>query len=292
MDEIKKAIIPVAGLGTRFLPLSKSVPKELWPLVDKPVVQYIIEEAKDSGIKEIIFVIKPRDKALANYYKNSPELEKILKDRKKDRILEDVKKLDDLLGEISFSYVAQNKPLGDGHAVLQAAKKVKKDEPVACMFADDVVYSKVPCILQLGKIFKTCQKPVIAMHKLPKEKLHSYGIAEVEKIANRHYKIRKIIEKPEPEKAPSDLAIVGKYILSPEVFSYLKKAKTGFKGEIILAETFERMLKDGKLIYGYEFEGKWLECGNKLEWLKSNMFLGLNHPQFGQELRKFLKESI
>lgn len=287
--EVKKAIIPIAGLGTRFLPLSKVVPKEFWPLVDLPMIQYIISEAKNSGIGEIIFVLRPENKKIvSDYLKPSLKLEKILKERKKDTLLAEFKKSEDFFRDISLSYVFQKKSLGDGHAILQAAKLVK-EKPVACLFADDIVDSKTPCLLQLKKIFKTCQKPIIALYRLPREKLSSYGIVKVEKIANRLYKIKKIVEKPSLEQTPSNLAIVGKYILTPEVFDYLRKAKLNKKGEIILAEVFDKMLTDGKLIYGYEFEGKWLECGNKFNWLKSHLYLSLKHPQIGPELRKYLK---
>ena len=286
---IKKAIIPIGGIGTRFLPLSKVLPKELWPLVDIPIIQYILEEAKQSEIKEIIFVISPEKKVVLNYFKESPKIEKILKDRKKDHFLQSFKKIQELVSDISFSSVLQRKPLGDGHALLQAAKAVGS-EPCGVLFGDDVVDSEVPCLLQLSKIFKTCQKPVIALKKIAKEKLPFYGVVEVEKIANRLYKIKRIVEKPSFQEAPSDLAIVGKYILTPEVFDYLKKAKPTQKGEIFLAETFDKMIRDGKIIYGYEFEGEWLECGNKLGWLKSHLYLSLKHPQFGPELKKYLKE--
>lgn len=289
MPEIKKAIIPVAGLGTRFLPLSKVVSKEFWPLVDQPVLQHIISEAKFSGIKEIIFVVKPKEKMLQEYLNPSPGIEKVLKERKKTRILEEFKKTEELLSGITYSFVTQKRPMGDGNAILQAAKLVG-DEPVACLFADDIVDSETPCLSQLAKTYKTCERPVVALYRLPKEKLHLYGIVSIEKIANRLFKIKEIIEKPEPGRAPSDLAIVGKYILTPEVFAYLKKAKPGPRGEILLAESLDKMLKEEKIIYGYEFEGRWLECGNKLDWLKSNIYLGLKHYQFGPELKKFLKE--
>ena len=289
--EIKKAIIPIAGLGTRFLPLSKVVPKELWPLADIPALQYIIEEAKLSGIEEIIFVISLDKKIVLDYFKASPNIEKILKERKKDYILKTFKEFEDTLKEISFSYVLQKKPLGDGHAVLQAAKTVG-GESCAVLFGDDIVDLKTPCLSQLLKIFKTCQKPILALYQVPKEKLPSYGIVGIEKIANRLYKIKKIVEKPSIEEAPSDLAIVGKYILTPEVFDYLKKTHPDKTGEIRLAGAFEKMLKDGKIIYGYEFEGKWLECGNKLDWLKSNLYFSLKHPKYGPELRNFLKEIL
>ena len=289
MAEIKTAIIPTAGLATRFLPLSKVVPKELWPLVEAPVIQYIVAEAKNAGIRNIIFVVKPKNKILLDYFKPSLAIEKTLKERKKTVILSELKKMEDYFSDINFSFVSQKQPLGDGHAVLQAAK-IAQNEPAALLFADDIVDSKTPCVLQLSNVFKTCQKPILSLCPVPKEKLQLYGIASVEKIASKLHKIKKIIEKPAPGMAPSDLAIVGKYILTPEVFGYLKKAKPSPKGEIILAETLEEMLKDGKVIYGYEFEGRWIECGNKLDWLKSNIYFSLRHPQYGPEIKKFLKE--
>jgi UTP--glucose-1-phosphate uridylyltransferase len=287
--EIKKAIIPIAGLGTRFLPLSKAVPKELWPLVDIPLIQYTISEAKEAGIKEIIFVLSPGNKKVLDYLKPSPKIEKALKERKKETILADIKALDKILDDVSFSYVLQKKPLGDGHAILQAAKLINS-EPVVCMFADDVIESRVPAVSQLSKVFKTCQKPVLALFRRPEEKISHYGIVGIEKIASRLFKVKKIIEKPALEEAPSNLAIVGRYILTPEVFDYLKRAKPGKNGEIILAEVINnQMLRDGKLVYGYEIEGNWLECGDKLKWLKSNLYLSLKHPGYGPELKEYLK---
>ncbi len=285
---IKKAIIPVAGLGTRFLPLSKVVPKELWPLVDKPVIQYIVEEVKLSGIKEIIFVTGTEKNIVLDYFKKSQKLEEILKKRKKDRLLAELQNLEDLCQGLSFSCVFQKKPWGDGHALLQA-QKVVNNEAVAVSWADDVVESEEPCLLQLIKIFEACQKPVIALYGVSQEKLPFYGVVEVEKIANRLFKIKRIVEKPKLGEAPSDLAIVGKYVLTPEVFDYLAEAKLSEKGEIILAEVLDKMLQDGKVIYGYEFKGKWLECGNKLAWLKSHLYLSLKDPRFGPALEQILK---
>lgn len=286
---IKKAIIPIAGLATRFLPLSKVVPKELWPLVDMPVIQYIIKEAKDSGIEEIIFVLRQDNKKVLDYLEPCPETEKILKERKKQDILEEFKSLQDLCEGLTFSYVLQKKPLGDGHAILQAAKNVKS-EPVACMFPDDIFDSDEPVLSQLLGIFKTCQKPIIGLNQQQGDRISAYGAVGVEKIANRLYKIKKIIEKPKKEEIPSNLAIVGRYILTPEVFDCLKNAKPNKKGEIILAEVLEEyMLKEGKVVYGYEFFGEWLECGDKLKWLKSNFYLALKHQKYGPEIKDYLK---
>lgn len=287
---IKKAVIPIAGLGTRFLSLSRVVPKELWPLVDKPMVQYIVEEAVASGINQIIFVLNPEKKMVLDYFKKpSKKLEKILKERKKDYLLEHSKNLEETLRHVSFSFVIQKEALGDGHAILQA-KKLVGEEPCAILFSDDIVESKTPCLLQLTKIFKTCQKPVLALYRMPKEKLSNYGVVDVEKIASHLHKIKKIVEKPPIEKAPSDLTIVGKYIIVPEVFDYLKKMAPNHRGEIILADTLDKMVKDGKMIYGYEFEGEWQECGSIQEYLRSNLYLSLKHSKFGPELRKHLKE--
>ncbi|MCX6722125.1 MAG: sugar phosphate nucleotidyltransferase [Candidatus Staskawiczbacteria bacterium] len=286
--DIKKIIIPVAGLGTRFLPLSMVTSKEFFPLVDKPIIQYIIEEVKKSGIKEVVFVTSPGQKTIFHYFQKSPELEKTLIKRKKDKILAELKSFEEVFDGISFSHVVQKTPLGDGHAILQAARRLEK-EPVAVSFGDDIVDSEEPAIAQLMNIFKTCGTPVIALKSLPREKIPAYAGLTVEKIANRLYKIKKITEKPSPEEITSDLTIVGKYILTPEVFTYLKKAKPSKKGEIILAEVFDKMLDDGKIIYGYELKGEWLECGDKTKWLKSFFYLALKDPRFRDELKQYVK---
>ncbi len=291
MKEVKKAIIPVGGLGTRFLPLSKVVPKELWPLADVPVIQKIVEEAVYSGIDKIAFVVSPDNKKVLDYLKPSAKVEKVLKERGKKKILEELKSFKETFKDVSFTSVVQKKPLGDGHALLQAKKFVGQD-PVATLFADDVVDSKTPCLAQLKNVFKTCQKPVLSLYRLPKEKISAYGVVKEEKIANRLYKIKGIVEKPSLDNIVSNLAMVGKHILTPEVFNYLEKAEPSDKGEIILAEVLSKMVKEGKLVYGYEFEGRWLECGDKLKWLKSNLYFSLNHPRYGDELRTFLKEIL
>lgn len=285
---IKKAIIPIAGMGTRFLPLSLAISKEFFPLVDKPIIQYIIEEVKMSGIKEIIFVVSPKQKMILNYLKKYPDLEAVLIKRKKEHILKELHDFEKLFEDISFSFVMQKMPMGDGHALLQAAKLVG-GEPVAVSFGDDVVASEEPALLQLMNIFKTCQAPVIALKSLPKEVISAYGNVAVEKIANHLYKIKKIIEKPAPDQIQSNLVIVGKYVLTPDVFDYVKIAAPGEKGEIILGEVFEKMLNEGRTIYGYELKGEWLECGDKLKWLKSFFYMALHDQRFGKQLRDYLK---
>jgi len=288
-QNIEKVIIPVAGLGTRFLPLSLAVSKEFFPLVDKPIIQYIIEEVKKSGIKEVIFVISPKQKMIMNYFKNSPDLEKLLIKRKKDKILKELKEFESIFEDIHFSFAVQKLPLGDGHAILQAGKFLGS-EPVVVSFSDDIIDSDVPAIQQLMEIFKTTNNaPVIALKSIPRDKVPAYGSVAVEKISSRLYKIKKIIEKPDPSQIQSDLVIVGKYILTPEVFTYLKKASPSKKGEIILGEVFDKMLSDGMPLYGYEVKGEWLECGDKSKWLKSFLYLTLKDPVFGKEMREYIK---
>jgi len=288
---VQKAIVLVAGLGTRFLPLSKVVPKEFWPVVDRPMVQYIAEEAADSGINHIIFVVPPGRKIIFDYFKKpAKQLEKILKARKKEVLLERLKKIEETFRKISFSFVVEKEPLGDGHAILQAKRLIGKN-PFAVLFDDDLVESKKPCLYQLIQVFKTCQKSVLALHRLPREKLSSYGVVGVEKIANRFHKIKKIIEKPSPGEAPSDLTVVGKYVLTPEVFGYLQKLPPNSRGEIILADALGKMIQDGKLVYGYEFEGEWRECGNMQAYLETNFHYALKHPEYGPQLKKFLKSN-
>jgi len=292
MLQIKKAVIPIAGLGTRFLPLSKVLPKELWPLVDKPVIQYIIEEARASGIKEVIFVIRPDKKEVENYFKKYinkiPEIEEVLKMRKKNHLLKELKNLEKITKKISFSYVLQKEPWGASHATFQA-KKLIRNEPCAVLYADDVVESKIPCLLQLIKIFQKYQKPVIALYRIPKESFQFYGMVEGEKITKGLYKIKRVVEKPQVKEAPSNLAVVGKHIITPEVFNHLERTSFNLKKDLTLSQSLSEMAEAGKNIYGYEFEGKWLECGNKLAYLKSNLYLSLKHPQFGSELKKILK---
>lgn len=280
--------MPIAGLGTRYLPVSKVIPKELLPLVDKPLIQYAVEEAKASGITEIIFVVNSNRKFVEDYFKRSVKLEKVLEERKQEHLIKLLKRVEELCEGMTFSFVSDH-ALGDGHAILQA-KKLVGEEPYLVMFPDDVVDSKIPCSQQLLQVFKTAQSPMLALYELPAERVSAYGVARVEKIAKRFYKLKEFVEKPAPGTAPSDLVFLGRVILTPEVFQYLKKTKPNKKGEIILAEALSQMLRDGKIVYGYEVEGRWLECGDKIGWLKSNLYLSLKHPEFGTAMAAFLKE--
>jgi UTP--glucose-1-phosphate uridylyltransferase len=291
IKEIRKAIFPMAGLGTRFLPLSKVVNKEFLPLADRPVIDYLIEEAVRAEIKKIIFVISPGKEEISEYFKGKPKIEKALKEKKREDLLRELERIQELAKKISFSFVIQREPLGDGQAILMAENMVN-NEPIAVFFSDDIIDSQIPCLSQLSQIFKTSQAPVIALKRVPPDRLLFYGVVGVEKIAHRLYKIKKIVEKPLEGTAPSDLAIVGRFIITPEVFNYLQKTPPGKNKEILISQALAKMVKDGKIIYGYEVEGEWLECGNKLGWLKAHLYLSLKHPEYGPKLKKYLKEII
>jgi len=285
--EVKKAVIPIAGLGTRFFPLGKVLPKEFWPLVDLPMLQYIVEEAAASGIKEIIFVNRPEERKALDYFKEKVKSKKILESRHKESFIKNIKKLETLSRQIKFSQVFQINPKGDGDAILKAEREIG-GENFAVLFTDDIIISRVPCLLQLKKVFKKNLKPVIALSKVPQKSFPSYGMIQKENIGRKIYKIKKIIEKPKINESPSSLAIVGRYILTPKILDYLKEAEYNQRGEKILGEVLAQKIKEEEVL-GCEFEGKWLECGNKMSYLKSNFYLSLKHPKFGKELKKFWK---
>lgn len=269
--EVKKAIIPIAGLGTRFLPLSKVIPKEFFPLNSKPIIQYIVEESLAAGVKEIVFVISPEKKEIfknyiSKYFKEKKELLRILEKRGKKEAIKNLNKIP----KIKYHYLIQKKPLGDGDAILRAERLIGK-EPFLVLFGDDISFGKECFPLQLVKIFKKVKKSLLCLYKMPKRKLSDYGVPKVKKIKNELYKILDLVEKPKGN-PPSNFALVGNYLLTPEVFSYLKKIKPK-NGEIILANALKEMINDKKEVFGLQVKGKWLECGDLQKWMKSFIFL-------------------
>ena len=281
---IKKVIIPVAGFGTRFLPATKAQPKEMLPIVDKPVIQYLVEEAVDSGIKEIIFVTGRGKRAIEDHFDHAAELEFFLTKKGKYGLAKEIRKISSLA---RFAFVRQKEPLGVGDALLQARHLIG-DEPVAVLYGDDVVYSKIPCLKQLAVVFEKFNKPVFALERVPKELVYKYGVIGGKKISSRTYEVKKIIEKPTMEEAPSNLSIVGKYILTPAVFDELAKVRYKAGKELFLTDAFERMLVKGENLYGYEFKGTRYDCGDKLGLLKAVVDFGLRHP----EVKKGFKEHL
>lgn len=283
---IKKAIILLGGLGTRFLPITKAIPKEMIPVIEKPVFHYLIDEARNSGAKEIILVTSPgKQLMIKKYLSAAPKLEKILKERKKHHLIAD---LQTLPPDVSLKICQQKSPLGDGHAILQA-KDLIGEEPFGVFFGDDIIDSDVPALSQLAEVYKKYKASVVALERIPKDRIHLYGVVKTEKIANRLYKIRGIIEKPQASEAPSDLAIPGRYVLTPDIFEILEDMKPGPRGEIILADALALMIKMGKPVYGLECKGRWLACGDKLGFLKTTVLLSLKHPKFGKDFKEFLK---
>ncbi|MDD5639435.1 MAG: sugar phosphate nucleotidyltransferase [Candidatus Pacebacteria bacterium] len=283
--DVKKAIFPIAGLGTRFLPLSKTLSKEMIPLLDKPLVQYSVKEAYDSGIKEIQFVTRPKQKEAIEYFSKNKKLEDFLTEKGKK---EELELLRSVTFNMDFSSVVQKVPAGDASAIYQAKSFAGKD-PCGVFFCDDVVYSEDPGFSQLVEVFKNCQCPVLGLKKLPADKLHSYGVIEGDKIANGFYKVKKIIQKPKSGETDSDLAILGRMILTSDVFDYMTKYKKLLQKDFGIVQILGMMVNEGKPVYGYEIKGDWLECGSRSSWLRSFLSLLLKDPKFGPETREFLK---
>jgi UTP--glucose-1-phosphate uridylyltransferase len=283
--KIRKAILPVAGFGTRFLPATKSQPKEMLPVVDKPVIQYLVEEAVASGIEEIIFVTGRGKRAIEDHFDVSYELEDTLVEKNKHDLLAAVQKISSLA---KFSYVRQPMPLGDGHAILQAAHIVG-NEPVLIIFGDCLYDSKVPASKQLMETYEKYGDSVIGLSSVPKEELSKFGVIEGIKLDKDTYEIKKILEKPKAGETKSNLVAVGKYIITPEVMKLLAKMKHGKSGEIRLADAFEIMLEKNRPLYGRKLQGEWLDTGTKFNFIKASIKLGLKHPETGKKLKDFLK---
>jgi len=257
-----------------------------------PVIDYIVREALDSEIFQVIFVLSENKKIILDYFNKNQRLEKLLKENgQKEEKIKILKEIEERFKSASFYSCIQQIPKGDGDALLKARKFIKK-EPFVLMFPDDLFLSKEPMLLQMGKVFQTSGKPVVALSKKPKEKLQGYGVAEVEKIANRIFKIKRIVEKPMPGEEPSDLAVCGRYILTPDIFSHLLRTPMNKKNELIVAEAINTMIADGKAVYGYEIEGEWFECGRKEDWVFSNLKMCLRHPEYGPMLKEFLKKNL
>ncbi|MBU0646447.1 UTP--glucose-1-phosphate uridylyltransferase GalU [Patescibacteria group bacterium] len=286
MSQIRKAIIPVGGMGTRFLPASKAQPKEMLPVVDKPVIQYIVEEAVKSGIEEIVFVTAIGKRAIEDHFDRNFELEYRLEQKKKVKELKEVSAIGRLA---KFAFVRQHKPMGDGHAVLSALPFVDAHEPVAILFGDDIIDAKIPALKQLMQVYDKYQDPVIALQAVPKNEVSKYGVIGGHQVTDKIWEINQFIEKPSPAKAPSNLAVVGRYIITPEIFNILQKQKPGPDGEIRLADAFAAYLKQKRALYGRIFDGTRYDCGNKLGFLRAQIELGKKHPEIGKEFKKYLK---
>ncbi len=285
---IRKAIIPVAGLGTRFLPATKAIPKEMLPVVDKPVVQYIVEEAVDAGIEEIIFISSLGKRALEDHFDYNFELSYKLKDKGKFKELEAVKKISDMA---SFAYVRQPLQRGDGHAILMARHLIK-DEPVVILFGDDITYNpKRSPLRQMLEVYETYGDPVIATYKVPRAETKAYGIIDGKKVRDNVYEVKGFVEKPDPKNAPSTEAAIGKYIVTPALMDELKRTKPGKDGEIRLAGALETYAQK-HAVYACSVEGERYDCGSKLGWLQANVAFALKSKEFKNDFKRFLKTVV
>ncbi len=285
MKKIKKAIMPVAGFGTRFLPATKAQPKEMLPVIDKPVIQYLVEDAVAAGIEEIIFVTGRGKRSIEDHFDYSFELEKTLVEKNKLDLVKKIKEIDSLA---KFSYVRQAIPLGDGHAI-NCASHLVFDEPVLVMFGDTLYDSKISPAKQLIDSYEHYQCPIIGLSEVEKEEVDKFGVIDGLDLGDGNYKIKQFVEKPPINKAPSNLAAVGLYVITPEVLSVLKNMKSGKSGEIRLADAFDSMLQDNLPMYGKKIEGEWLDTGNKLNFIKATLKLGIKNEEIGKDLKKLIK---
>jgi UTP--glucose-1-phosphate uridylyltransferase len=287
--KVRKAIFPAAGLGTRFLPATKAQPKEMLPLVDKPIIQYVVEEAVQSGIENIIIVTGRGKNAIEDHFDVSYELEKILEARGKQELLTVVREISDM---IHVSYVRQKEALGLGHAILMARELVG-DEPFAVLLGDDIIDAPVPCLRQLLEAYESLQASVVAIQEVPREAVSSYGIISGKSIAfngrsDRLYQLSDLVEKPTAAAAPSNLAVIGRYVLEPEIFDLLAATKPGAIGEIQLTDGLRALLRR-KPIYGWRFDGKRYDAGDKLGFLKATVEFALQRDDLGPAFREYLK---
>ena len=284
---VRKAVFPAAGLGTRFLPATKAQPKEMLPLVDKPLIQYVVEEAVDSGIENITIVTGRGKNAIEDHFDVSYELESLLAKRKQSVELEDIQRISNM---IDISYIRQKEALGLGHAILKS-RGVIGNEPFAVMLSDDIIDAEVPCLKQMMSLFETLQSSIIATCEVPESDVSSYGIIRGEPIDNfggRVYRIADVVEKPAREEAPSNLAIIGRYILTPEIFPAIEKTKAGRGGEIQITDAI-RLLLDQQPVYAYRFEGTRYDAGDKLGFLKATVEFALKRDDLGGDFREYLK---
>jgi UTP--glucose-1-phosphate uridylyltransferase len=289
LAKVRKAVFPAAGLGTRFLPATKAQPKEMLPLVDKPLIQYGVEEAIHSGIANMIIVTGRGKTAIEDHFDVSFELEHLLETRGKRELLSVVRAVSDM---IDVSYIRQKEALGLGHAVLRARELVGP-EPFAVVLSDDVIDSEVPCLRQLLDIHQFFSAPVLAVMEVPREQISAYGVVDAEPVAHngskdRLFRIRDMVEKPRPADAPSNLAIIGRYVLTPEIFDCLGYVEPGAVGEIQLTDGLKKLLHN-RPVYAYRFEGSRYDAGDKLGFLKATVEFALRRHDLGEPFREYLK---
>lgn len=282
--KIRKAIIPAAGLGTRFLPATKAMPKEMLPIVDKPTIQYIVEEAIDSGIEDIIIVTGKGKRAIEDHFDNSYELEQMLIRNGKIELLNEVQKSSKM---IDIHYIRQKEPRGLGHAVW-CARKFIGNEPFAVLLGDDIVQAEKPCLQQMMELYERLQQSIVGVQPVSDDEVMRYGIIDADLIEDRVYKVNSLVEKPKRENAPSNLAIMGRYILTPQIFDILEKQDVGAGGEIQLTDAISELNKQ-ESVFAYHFEGKRYDVGEKLGFIKTTIDFALQRSDLKNDLLEYLK---
>jgi len=282
--KIKKAVIPVAGLGTRFLPATKVVPKELLPIVDIPAIQYVVQEAVDAGITEVIFVTGRGKDSIEDHFDEAPELEQVLEERGHKEMVETLKRIAAMVEIIS---VRQKRPLGLGHAVL-CARDLVGNEPFAVLLADDLIDARVPCSRQLLEVFEEKNESVVALMRVPKSEVRRYGVIQGQQVTERLYEIEEMVEKPEPDQAPSEMVIIGRYVLRPEIFAVLENTPPGKNGEIQLTDGLMQLGRERK-VYGYEFSGDRYDIGDKTGFVMANLVYALKRADLQEQMQKYLQ---
>ncbi|MEK4014895.1 UTP--glucose-1-phosphate uridylyltransferase GalU [Peribacillus sp. FSL M8-0224] len=287
MKKVKKAIIPAAGLGTRFLPATKAMPKEMLPIVDKPTIQYIIEEAVASGIEDIIIVTGKGKRAIEDHFDNAPELERNLLEKGKLDVLDKVRYPSDLA---NIHYIRQKEPKGLGHAVW-CARNFIGDEPFAVLLGDDIVQSDTPCVRQLINQYEQTGSSIIGVQKVPHNETHRYGVIDPSTIEGRRYQVSNFVEKPMQGTAPSNLAIMGRYVLTPEIFEFLENQETGAGGEIQLTDAIQK-LNEMQRVYAYDFYGNRFDVGEKLGFVKTTIEFALQHEELRSDVLKIMEELL
>lgn len=286
MQSVTTAVIPVAGVGTRFLPATKALPKELLPLIDKPVIQYIVEEAKAAGIKRVIFILNEDKAAIRQHFSHDADLETFLQQKNKLKELEDVRAISE---GIEFVYIPQLEPKGLGHAVLQA-KTLVADEPFIVFGGDDIVESKTPAAQQLMETYATYKQSVIGVLEVAADAVDRYGIIDpAEEVAPGTVRVRDVIEKPAVEKAPSRLGVVGRWLLTPEIFAHLERVTPDQTGEIQLTAGIQSLMKEQQ-VYAHCFDGQYWDCGNKIEYIKAVISFASRHPKFGTTIQEYIRQ--
>lgn len=282
--KVRKAIIPAAGLGTRFLPATKAQPKEMLPIVDKPTIQYIIEEAVAAGIQDIIIVTGRNKRSIEDHFDRSIELELELERNGKQELLDMVRPISEMA---NIHYIRQKEPKGLGHAILTARHFIG-GEPFAVLLGDDVVVSKKPCLRQMMDVFEEYKTTILGVQKVAHEVVNKYGIVDCKHIDDRVYKVKDLVEKPKVEDAPSDIAILGRYIVSPEIFRYLESQDAGAGGEIQLTDALRRMAQD-EAMYAYDFKGHRYDVGTKPGFLQANIEFALRNDETKKEMKEYLE---